>query len=1466
MLAVGLVLYSAVALLNYSVVQSYAGAAAGSYFSREWGATVRVGSLHALPWDHLVLHDVLMVAPDGDTVADVETLRIRFSKFPFVPGSRDGRENIVGGLYMDRVYLGNGYYHFESYPKGSEHKINLWFITEYYAGRQKEKAKKTDGPGVFVVDVGTLTLNRVRYKMDLPDHRQSPQEHGVEIPHMEFRDVRGKIVNIHVENDDVRAKILRLSTEERSGFKVKNISGDVHVSSAEIVARNLRVDTPKSHIELDADLQYGSWHAMGGYLGTVMHKVDIGGGTTVAMSDVAYWAPVLWGIDVQLTAEGRAWGTIDSLVADSLHIGYGRGTTVDVVGSVAGLPDIERTVFDVEDLAVRVAEEDVQPLLAAVPVALGSEAMRWVQAAAYADVRASARGGLAGKAAANVNVACALGSIKADAATATLQTGRRVVLDAESDMLDLRTLGTDWLQSSGFALSLDATLPQELDDLNGYSGEADVELFGSVVRGYRLSGLTAHTRMSDGRVEVEARCGDELADFEASATLKLADSLKCYMADIDVRHLQPYAFGLLDSAWGEVSAQAVVNFKGNSIDEMQGGAMLYGVRVGEAYMEEMLLQASGDSMYRTVRVECDAATAEIDGRFSYSDLGLIARQMMATAMPTVLAADGWPAEVDTAKLAGKYFDFNAQWIDDGRLLSAVSDNLAIARGTRVSGSYNSSKLLRLVLRSDSVRWGSVRMDALGMSGSMVDGSYRIEAECPSVWVGKEEMATDVDVRLTTSGSGAELGLVWGRDSSQTHGDVAIAMDEGKISAKRKDFYIGGTHWTLDIDDATLVRAGGLRLKADGIGLECDDQRIGASVNLMGTDGDNVVLDFDNFRVATLSEVLLANSNITADGSLNGRFVMYGIGKVPFFNANLAVDSCVVNRQPLGDVAVVSNWNAELNILNLQLASDQLQAHGWIGLDKKDPDLNFAVDFDGFDLAVAEPLMASFASRFDGLLHGSFDVGGTTKRPYIIGEAMVESGALKLDMTGVTYYFSDSIRFGNSKIRLDRFKVIDASGNIAFVDGTINYKGFDDVELDLDVNTDNLTVLDLPRGDAYRGTLLASAAGHVQGKIDDLRIVLSAETRPGCTLAVPVSSQRQVKSQNYITFVSDEQTGPVHVQQKKKSGGRVQVELDLRITPDLELKLPMDFSEVTVDVGAKGQGDLHLSIDGIHDPQVLGSYEITNGTMKLGMISLFEKNFAIESGSNLAFQGSVPDARFDLRAVYSQRVNLSTLTGSLSTLDNTQKYLQVENIIAIAGSLSEPTIGFDLRLPGADASVEEEVFAYIDRNSERDMINQTMSLLLMGQFYNSAGTETASTVNNGLSGGYSMMASSVSSIVSDMVQFVDVDVNYKAGNDMTKDQVDVNISKDWGKWYLESTFGYGGESRELEMDGANGTVLDALIGYRISPLVHLFAYNRTNTNDYTRMDLPYKQGVGLKLTKDFDRWDEVFKKKSKKKNK
>ena len=319
-------------------------------------------------------------------------------------------------------------------------------------------------------------------------------------------------------------------------------------------------------------------------------------------------------------------------------------------------------------------------------------------------------------------------------------------------------------------------------------------------------------------------------------------------------------------------------------------------------------------------------------------------------------------------------------------------------------------------------------------------------------------------------------------------------------------------------------------------------------------------------------------------------------------------------------------------------------------------------------------------------------------------------------------------------------------------------------------------------------------------------------------------------------------------------------LDLNITPDAKINLPMDFQEVDVNVSATGAGNLHMNLSGTNTAQMIGNYEISSGTMKVGLLSVYEKKFTIENGSSMNFQGNVPDARFDMRAVYSQRVNMSTLTGSLSTVDNTQKYLQVENVIAIAGTLRDPKISFDIRLPNADQSVEYEVFAYIDRNSERDMMNQTISLLISGSFYNVNSNSQAG------SNPLDIVTSFVGNSLTDMVQFVDVDIDFRSATELTNEQLDVNISKDWGRWYLESTLGYGGESRDLDASTVNGAIIDALIGYRLTPMFHLYAYNRTNTNDYTRIDMPYKQGAGLKVTKDFDSWGELFgiKKKSVKK--
>ncbi len=1431
-----LTVYVIVALLNYSLVQSTLGALAGDYFSREWGGEVRIGSLHAMPFDHLILDNVLLVSPEGDTIFDIETLRVGFRHFPY----RDH------GLDLDHVYMRNAYYHMST----ESGDINLKYIIDYF----KPKHPKDKPPAApFTVRARSLELEHVHYKMDLPDHRETVYPYGVQIPHMEYYDVCAKFKNVKVVNDDVTCRILRMSTEERSGFKVRRISGDVHVGRYDITVKDFHVETPNSLILTDARLEYNTWKGMKGYVSTVRHEAELKEGTHVAMSDVAYWAPVLWGVDVNVSAEGTAHGKVDSLTTDMI-VQWGQKSGALVIGSVRGLPKIDTTVFDVEIERLRTNVEDMSPLIEKLHA---SRYLRKIfNEIEYVNLDATVKGGLQDQAAVNMQLEARPGQVRVDAGMKQTRRGIQFTVDAGSECLGLALLESDLLTHTGFDISSAGLWRPKAKGAKALEVDFDGHLMNSMVRGRQLSAVELQGGMKDGVLSATVSSHDSAATVDLAIEADLADSVRHYNADLDIAH---FDLGLLPKA---LSTHLIVEASGNDPDDLSVAARTRSLRYGDLKIKDIDLTIDAGNGEKDIALTSSVANATVSGRFDYSELPAMVRHFTYCYLPEIFNPMPTEDSVTLAGLEDNTLRFHLLWKDDGRTLHGLTKNIGVARGSRIDGSYNLREQLKVVMRSDSVRVGSLLLENVGMSGRPWGNRYSMEIQTQSFNIGELQLFEHLNITTESNREQSTVGMKWGDANAPTHGDVALVLNGEKITVEKPYFYVGTTQWMLDAQDMTLGNGERVQLKSKRISAESSNQKINASLSLSGQPNDYVELNFERFSLGLLSEILLQETPIDARGDINGRFSLYGLAETPYFNTNLQIDSCVVNQQPLGTVHVNSNWNAELNILNLQLASRELRAVGWMGLGDKEQDLNFNIDFNGFELKLIAPFLSAFSNEFGGELDGNIDLNGTTRRPLILGEAHVSNGVLHIDATDVSYYFSDSIMLSNNLIEFNDFDLRDNRGNTATINGEIRYNSLEDIRLDLGLTTDNLLVLDKKGGDQFSGTLLASATGRVTGTTDKLDISVEARTNPGCEVTVPVSYQKTVKSQNYITFVSDdeepESDEDANATQRRSTMNLV---LDLKVTPDTKINLPMDFSEVGVTVATSGSGDLLVNLRGNDAPKVMGNYELTSGKMDVLLFSVYEKDFTIESGSSINFQGNVPDTRFDIRAKYSQRVNLSTLTGNLSTIDNTQKYLQVENIIAIAGTLNDPKIGFDLQLPNADQSVEEEVFAYIDRNSERDMLNQTLSLLMRGSFYNVNNNSQNASGGNALD----VVTSFMGNRLTDMVQFVDVNIDYRSATDYTKEQFDVNISKDWGRWYLESTLGYGGESRELESSNLNGTtIIDALVGYRISPLVHLFAYNRTNTNDYTRIDLPYKQGVGVKLTKDFDRWGDLFKRKKKRK--
>ncbi len=803
-LAAMLTVYVCVALLNYSVVQSVIGGEVGRRLSAEWGGEVKIGSLHANPFNHLIANNLLMIAPDGDTILDAETLRVHFKRFPF----RNNR------LAMSRVYLKNAYYHLAIYSiddpnapdfvrnkpyDGRETGLNLQYIlNHYYKGPRDWKDLQ------FTVDVDEVVLDHVHYKMDLPERHEQHYDYGVSIPHMEFYDIRSKISKIHVVNDDVTCRLVRFSTEERSGFKVNDIAAQVHVSGNDITVKNFKVETDRSVIKADVEMLYDGWLGMVDYLHGVRHRIDLHEGTSVALADIAYWAPALWNIDMQMIPVGGVTGTVDSMHTDNMSLRFGNASEVAINGDITGLSDPANMELDLDNLALRFEQSDLRQICAMMPKYITPEIERRLNELEYIDLNAQARGGWHKEATANVNLVCGLGNLRADATMTPKSGGRRVVLHADSDGMGLTPLGSDWQTHSGFTLDVDADMPNNIRNLRAIEAEASAYLTGSVVKGNNIDPVYLHAYMNDGKLEFAASCDDSLLYADLYGTAKLTDSERVYSAHVDLYRFQADTFGLVKPAYGRIATHLDANFKGNSLDALRGAMTASGTSVGQMKLHELTLSVTPDyEQHKSLRLESDALTATVGGRFAYADLPVMLQHFCYEILPEDL---GLVAEPDSAALtviADNTMNFHLR-IVDSTLLTQVLPTLSLANGTRIDGTYNGNDLLRLVARCDAARIGSVAINNIGLSSLNQNGIYYVDIESSNIKVGEGlELMNDITLELASNQNQADLRINWGDQTQSSHGDLLLDLNQGNINVLKPYFYIDNNQWRIDIDSLHL---------------------------------------------------------------------------------------------------------------------------------------------------------------------------------------------------------------------------------------------------------------------------------------------------------------------------------------------------------------------------------------------------------------------------------------------------------------------------------------------------------------------------------------------------------------------------------------------------------------------------------------------------------------------------------------
>lgn len=1489
-LTLGLLVYVTVALLNYSLVQSVVSSYASSRFSEAWGGKVRIASMGCNPFNHLVLRGVELINPSGDTICTASRIAVRFDGFPI-----DNE-----GLHLSYVSLNDTYYHLRIDSTG----LNLRYIIDYYK-TDKPKKKGSD----FKVLVDELEMNGVRYRQDLRQSAKHVTDSvGVDIPHMEWREIEAKIRNIRVDRSYVTCQIDRFKTRERSGLEVRQLRTNVYVAPTGISATHLTLETADSRIIGDVLLDYRDWKTMKYYVDSVFMLCRFEEGSYGSMRDAGYWAHKLWDIDEMAEFSGVVSGPVQDLHVEKFHVRYRNASHFVMDGYIYGLPGMDTTVIGVDVHNMNLVYEDLRA--ATWPQVMGKVAT-WVKPLGYVQGEASFTGTLHDFIS-SLQLETDAGDLKGDIVMSMdpKKDDYHYVGELKSDGFSIgRMVHNEWVSHSGLELSFEGR------GLNPKTMKASAEgrLKHTTLRGQRLSGEAEFSLdASDGEMRADFNLEDALATVSAHGGITWQNEGQRYNASVDVAKVDLKRLGLWNNATDSSAfVKGRIEGRYSTSDERYFGRVsIDGVRLKtttrDVSLDHAVVTAREMHRWKNLTLQSDIVNAQLRGYFDYACLVEAVRKFIDDYVPSSLTGRDPESLSDYESIASAQFEMDAEWLDTGGVLQAFVPWLEVARGTTLQANYNFMESLKPLVRSDSIRLGGFTFHNVGINGEPMGDRYRLRLSSDAIETGSIRLSEQSDLTVESSRRKADCRISWSNGEQGGAGDINLrVMSDSLLTRLLVDpsyIIVGGTTWQLRADDGEIYYSDG-KYRVDGLQMVSDSQTLALRAVRMGRGDDEVELQLRDFGLEVINPYL-ASKSLSVGGKADGMMNLGGLNEVPYLNADMRVDGLVFNEESLGDARIRSTWNAEMNQLNLHVGTTRLnpseagatlsyplELTGYVTMGSDDGEMHFVAAVEDVDLSVATPFVRSFSSKTDGKVNADLEIGGTLKNPKVVGNLYVEDGSVHVDFLNVTYRLNDTIVLDTGAIWLEDLHIVDERGGEAIVDGVVRHKGLKEMACDIALKSDRFLCLNTqPTGsEVYYGTVVAEVTGEVTGRVENLQIELNAKTLDGSSLHIPVTDEKQVQSASYIHFgewggdqaawsMADEneerrmgigERGTAERDRKGTEGypgvekkNRWRLTINVETTPDMELMIPMRSSLIDADIKTTGDGDLQLSVSSERPFSILGDYVLDRGTMMLNVLGLMSSEFSIDEGSSITFPGAVGDAVFDIKAVHSQRVNMSTLTGSLSATES-QKQILVENVIALSGTLRQPDVDFDIRLPNADQSVQEEVFAYIDRTNERDMLEQTVSLLLFKRFYNSSSTASATANSSMASEGYGLVANSLGNVVSGMVQFVDVNFAYKAGNALTTDQYAVDISKEWNKFYFETTLGFGGEAREMSnVNNNNNMTGDMLVGYKINPRLHLFVFNRSNTNDYTRSDLPYKQGVGLKYTRDFDNLGELFRRKNK----
>lgn len=1452
-------------VIKVPLVQTWLVKRAALWLSSELQVQVAVKAVDIKFFRSVEIEGLFVQDQQRDTMVYIPVLTAEIGSFNF-----NTQKLVFSSITIDQARIGIKRY-------ASPRAYNLDFLIDYFSSPSTDTLPKA--PWQLKIKSVQLTDCHLSYR----DLKYNDRSSGIDWDDLVLRNLNVKVDDLQPVGDTLSFTVRHISFTERSGFKVNDFAANAAFAPGHMEFGELWIKSDSSDIHTDIRFDYTDMDDFQEFITDVRWKGDFKK-SKIYFGDLTFFASELSNLNRRIELSGKFSGTVDRFKGKQVNLRYSDNTYFRGNVSMSGLPDFEETYMEIKVDQLGFNKREIETIPAWPFDSL--KLIRLPEQIAHLGnvVFKGSFNGFYNDFVAYGNINTALGFISSDlnlkiddSDRKTAYAGKLVLDEFDAgrlwDMQDL--LGKTSLKvevsGKGFDLkNVDANISGEISVLEFY--------------GYRYQGIALNGHIAQKLFTGALQIDDQHLALGFDGVIDLSKEMPAYNFNASVHQADLTELGWLkrDSP-ASLRADFAISIVGNSIDNAQGN-----LQIDDLIYREGNKKISTDRIYieseigqkREMRLQSDIADAQITGDFTFSALPQTWKHFVSNYFPALL-------EKDSYRPISQQFDFFVQLKHTREVLEIFSPGLIIQPETRLDGSIHSDlSQMSLLLKSGAITVNGVELTDIDIDGHTEAGDLKFGSSLGEIALNDSVSLTKVSVNGFTNRDTADVLVRFaGEDSSYSGFSSRFRagfLNTGYtlITIQPERLLYHGQPWTLDTRNYILADSTGFLF--NNLNLSNQSQRIGLS-GILGQDSSaRLQIDFSDFQLAMLNDIL-SPYKVNLGGIANGFIEFSSVGKRPALNASVDVEGLTWFGDSLGDAEVLADWDSESNRIDVtgnvtRGGLKNIQVSGYYEVNEQEDEMDFTAKIQKTYLQSFSHYLDGLASNVSGIVSGELYLKGSAKKPALTGKLLLQKVGFTIDYLKANYSFSTELDFLKDKIVLKEVKLNDAKGNVSVASGEIRHNYLEDFELDIDVKLNKAQVLNTgpADNDIFYGSAFASGSVSIDGPLDYITMKIGLKSEKGTKISLPLSNPEEVSRSGFVNFIStvrdtasQESSGP------DLSG--IELSMDFEITKDASIYLIFD-SKIGDVIEGRGDGNLTMTISPTEDLKMFGNFTIDEGKYLFTMQNIINKPFYIDKGGSIRWTGDPYDAEVNLKAIYRLRAGLYDLFQDSSF----RKLVPVDLNLQLTNKLFNPNIGFEIVVQNIDPNTANQVKRLI--NTEEETYRQAVSLLVMRRFSPPSEISNRTAINTGGVVGanaYEMLSNQLSNWASQISNQVNVGVNYRPGDAITSEELEVALSTSFfnDRVTVDGNVGMANTNAAQPSAGSNQNASNLIgdftveVKARRDGRLRFKAFNRSNNNSLiNNVNSPYTQGVGVFYSLEFDSFKElpqrianIFRRKSNKKD-